>query len=608
MRKKEMKQDDNRKVVIYARKSKITHKGDSISNQEEYCKEYARLHLMLPEDYEFGIYEDEGKSGFYADRPDFQRMIRDVEHRKIKAIVCYKLDRISRRMSDLTNLIDYLNKYDVALLISSNNLNTMDSNSKMMVQMLGMIAEFERDIIAERLQDNLTELAKDGRWLGGITPTGYSAERSKYGSGKKKNAFTYLVTVPEEKALVEYIFSTFLSLRGLHATAVKLNAEGYTTKNGSSFTTLAVKDIIRNPVYCIANKTAYQYFLDKGSNVFGDIEEFDGVHGISVYNRTLQTKEESDDSTFLHPDFTASTKQKEPEEWIVAVGKHEGFIDSERWIEAQKLKEDIAEKYNQPHRSTNALLSGIMYCPECGSRLRVVSESNRYTHGKPRFKYSCPKAVRKGNCNYVAVHGVEMDEFIVDYLSKLKENEKDDYKAKLRAEIKRVYQSDSNEKEIRVIAKEIEKLERSIKAQVKALRTATAATRPYIQSDIDDMANEIAQKKQEQARLEEVSADSDVQIKEIEKTLTMIDHFNEISEKDEPGEVISAIQSILERVYVIREDGKEKVKIFIKGAPKENYDSFFEEGVKATIGVDAMCDLDRNREYYSYLCWNTIKE
>ena len=243
MRKKEMKQDDNRKVVIYARKSKITHKGDSISNQEEYCKEYARLHLMLPEDYEFGIYEDEGKSGFYADRPDFQRMIRDVEHRKIKAIVCYKLDRISRRMSDLTNLIDYLNKYDVALLISSNNLNTMDSNSKMMVQMLGMIAEFERDIIAERLQDNLTELAKDGRWLGGITPTGYSAERSKYGSGKKKNAFTYLVTVPEEKALVEYIFSTFLSLRGLHATAVKLNTEGYTTKNGSSFTTLAVNQM-----------------------------------------------------------------------------------------------------------------------------------------------------------------------------------------------------------------------------------------------------------------------------------------------------------------------------------------------------------------------------
>ena len=149
MKRKVTPETDDRRVVIYARKSKITHKGDSIANQEEYCKDYARLHLNLSEDYEFEVYEDEGKSGFYSDRPDFQRMIHDVERRKIKAIVCYKLDRISRKMSDLTNMIDFLNKYDCALLISSNNLNTKDSNSKMMIQMLGMIAEFERDIITE---------------------------------------------------------------------------------------------------------------------------------------------------------------------------------------------------------------------------------------------------------------------------------------------------------------------------------------------------------------------------------------------------------------------------------------------------------------------------
>ena len=160
MKRKVTPETDDRRVVIYARKSKITHKGDSIANQEEYCKDYARLHLNLSEDYEFEVYEDEGKSGFYSDRPDFQRMIHDVERRKIKAIVCYKLDRISRKMSDLTNMIDFLNKYDCALLISSNNLNTKDSNSKMMIQMLGMIAEFERDIITERIQDNLEELAK----------------------------------------------------------------------------------------------------------------------------------------------------------------------------------------------------------------------------------------------------------------------------------------------------------------------------------------------------------------------------------------------------------------------------------------------------------------
>ena len=72
---------------------------------------------------------------------------------KIHAIVCYKLDRIGRRMADLTNLIEYPNRHDVALLINSTNLNTKDSNSKLMIQMLGRIAEFERDVIKERIQD-----------------------------------------------------------------------------------------------------------------------------------------------------------------------------------------------------------------------------------------------------------------------------------------------------------------------------------------------------------------------------------------------------------------------------------------------------------------------
>ena len=58
MKKKVFPENDDRRVVIYARKSKITHKGDSIANQEAYCKEYARLHLNLPEDYEYEVYEE----------------------------------------------------------------------------------------------------------------------------------------------------------------------------------------------------------------------------------------------------------------------------------------------------------------------------------------------------------------------------------------------------------------------------------------------------------------------------------------------------------------------------------------------------------------------
>ena len=193
---------DDRLVAIYARKSRITNKGDSIGVQFKQSADYAINQLSLPEDYEFARYEDKGLSGYYSDRPDFQRLLRDIEMGKIKAVACYKLDRISRKTSDLMRLLEYFERHDVTLLVCSNNINTRISTSKIIIQVLAIIAEFERDILTERIQDNLMELAKDGRWLGGKTPTGFSSQRVTTGSGKNKSAISFLVPVQEEKEIV----------------------------------------------------------------------------------------------------------------------------------------------------------------------------------------------------------------------------------------------------------------------------------------------------------------------------------------------------------------------------------------------------------------------
>ena len=609
MRKKTVAENDDRRVVIYARKSKVTHKGDSIANQEEYCKDYARLHLNLPEDYEYEVYEDEGKSGFYSDRPDFQRMIHDVEKRKIKAIVCYKLDRISRKMSDLTNMIDFLNKYDVALLISSNNLNTKDSNSKMMIQMLGMIAEFERDIITERITDNLEELAKDGRWMGGIPPTGYGTERSKYGRGKSKNAFTYLVTIPEEKRLIQKVFEAFLSTRSYNQAAKKLNEEGYRTKTNMEFNTQAVRDLVTNPVYCIADEYSYNYFLEQGSNIFGELSEYDGVHGISVYNRTSQTKEESDDSTFLNPEFSRYTIQKDINEWIVAVGKHEGFISSRDWVKAQQLKDEIYDKYNRPHRATNALLAGLIYCPLCGKRLSVVSESGRYTHGKPRFKYSCPNAVRKGTCSFQAVRGVELDEYVISVLSSMN-NDENEYIKNLKTLTDTLIASDKNEQDLATLKKEIEKLEKDIKIQVKSLRSATDVTKPYIQADIDDMASEIAEKRTQLQKLDNAEKAKNEQVTDLNSVLYTIKNFEKLTKDKEPTEIISVIKTIVERVIVTQDGDESSVNLKLKGSMDTSYDDFFvcsDTFIDAELGSDELCDSEGCRELYPHLCGHSTQ-
>lgn len=104
MKKQRRIEKDNRDVAIYARKSGITNKGDSIGVQFKQCADYAKKELGLDEDYQFLQYEDKELSGYFSDRPDFQRMLHDVQDGKIKAIVCYKLDRVGRKTADLGKL------------------------------------------------------------------------------------------------------------------------------------------------------------------------------------------------------------------------------------------------------------------------------------------------------------------------------------------------------------------------------------------------------------------------------------------------------------------------------------------------------------------------
>lgn len=325
MRRKPRVGIDLRDVAIYTRKSKLTHMGDSTGIQMKQNADFARSQLNLPEDYCFLEYEDKGLSGYYADRPDFQRMLHDIEAGKIRAVVCYKLDRISRKTSDLLRLIDFFNKHEVALLVCSNNINTLISTSKIMISFLAIIAEFERDIIAERIADNLIELAKDGRWMGGCTPTGFKAIRNTIGSGKNKTSITHLEPIPDEKKMVQQIFKTFRQCRSINKTATTIG-EDYKTKFGKEHTSLSIKDILSNPIYCTADEISFDYFYQKNGNICSDEKDFDAIHGIMAYNKTDQERLEDEESTFIEPKFVQVCADKPIAEWIISVGKHEGFI------------------------------------------------------------------------------------------------------------------------------------------------------------------------------------------------------------------------------------------------------------------------------------------
>ena len=253
---------DNRGVAIYARKSRITNKGDSIGVQFKQCADYAKKELGLDEEYEFLQYEDKGLSGYFSDRPDFQRMLHDVQDGKIKAIVCYKLDRVGRKTADLIRLMDFLEMYHVNLLICSNGINTASGLYKIFIQIFAVIAEFERDTLTERIVDNMMELAKDGRWLGGNTPMGFTVRRVTTGSGKGKSAYSYLESLPEEKCMVQRLYEIFRTTRSIQTTAKQMNEEGFHTPPGATFNASTTRLVLRNPIYCTADKRSYNYFIE----------------------------------------------------------------------------------------------------------------------------------------------------------------------------------------------------------------------------------------------------------------------------------------------------------------------------------------------------------
>ena len=592
---------DDRLVAIYARKSRITNKGDSIGVQFKQSADYAINQLSLSEDYEFARYEDKGLSGYYSDRPDFQRLLRDIEMGKIKAVACYKLDRISRKTSDLMRLLEYFERHDVTLLVCSNNINTRISTSKIIIQVLAIIAEFERDILTERIQDNLMELAKDGRWLGGKTPTGFSSQRVTTGSGKNKSAISFLVPVQEEKEIVLEIYSTFWETRSLLQTA-NIISEKYETKHGAKFTTSTIRLILRNPIYCVADEYSYNYFLEHDGNLFGEPSDFDGQHGLTAYNKTDQMKVEDEDSTFFNPKFSQLLTRKPISEWIVSVGRHEGFISSRKWVETQNMLDEIAEKYNRPHRKTNALLSGLMYCPICGKRLRVLPESNRWTNGKPRFKYACP-GVRAKECTFKGVEGVTLDEFVIHSLSSLQEEHSDYYRQLLENRVASMIRTDQSEKEYQETKKAIERLNADIAAQVRNLREADDALKRFIQDDIKELTDELAKCEAALRRMEDTQSENQYLVHELNGMKKRLLSFEEFAKDAQPEALFTLVHSIVDRIYITTDGTKQKCQVYIKGCATEDYSDVLgaagyieEEPLLPVVSyMPPMCDLD----YYS---------
>ena len=152
-------------IAIYTRKSKSTDKGESIKNQIKLCLEYIKKNYI--EEVKIIYYDEgEGKSGGDSKRNEFQKLMRDARNGIYNVLMCYRLDRVARSVADFSDLIEELTDNCISFVSVKEQFDTSTPMGRAMMYIASVFAQLEREIGAERVKDNLTELAKSGRWLG----------------------------------------------------------------------------------------------------------------------------------------------------------------------------------------------------------------------------------------------------------------------------------------------------------------------------------------------------------------------------------------------------------------------------------------------------------
>lgn len=373
--------------AIYIRQS--IAKIDSISDEtqlqacKDKLKEY-KNNMSADDKYydeEYKVYKDLGFTGSNIKRPQFQKMIEDIKAGKISMVVAYKLDRLSRSMSDFTKFVELLDKHDVHLEIVADAFGD-SKNSKFMRNIMMSFAEFERESTQLRVRDSYYERARHGLFLGGVAPIGFVKIPVTIGGIHSH----MLEADPKTVGYIHYVFDEYSKLDvslGMIVKEINKNPSAFGLKKTINSNNLA--RTLRNPVYVKADVDVCRYLENKGAKLDGfDISEFDGTRGCTIYGeRKNKTKSKFSDMTNCY----------------IQLNLHNGIISAEQWLKIQ-YKMDNNRQLKNSGKGQHSWLSGIIKCGYCGMAITVVNgqrNGKRYINcggrkqkkcSRPDFKFS----------------------------------------------------------------------------------------------------------------------------------------------------------------------------------------------------------------------------
>jgi site-specific DNA recombinase len=263
------------RCAIYCRKSSeegLDQAFNSLHAQRAACLSYIQSQnqegWIAVDDH----YDDAGYSGGTLQRPALRRLTRDIEAGRVEAVICYRIDRLSRSLRDFTKLIDVFEVHGTSLVSITENFNTGSSIGRLNLHMILSFAQYERELAGERIRDKFLASRRRGMWMGGWIPTGYRLEERK------------LVVEPEEAALIRHIFERFLQVGSATKLVKELNAAGHRTKRDKRFDKGLMYKLLNNAVYighAVHKGTAYP----GEHEALVDRDTWDKVQAILAQNR-----------------------------------------------------------------------------------------------------------------------------------------------------------------------------------------------------------------------------------------------------------------------------------------------------------------------------------
>ena len=239
-----------RRCAIYTRKSSeegLEQDFNSLHAQREACEAFIKSQAGEGWRLVKTAYDDGGLSGGTMERPALQRLLADVNQGVIDVVVVYKVDRLTRSLTDFAKMVEVFDAHAVSFVAVTQQFNTTSSMGRLTLNVLLSFAQFEREVTGERIRDKIAASKQKGMWMGGLVPLGYEVHERR------------LIVNQSEAETVREIFRRYLELGCVRLLMEELNRRGIRSKvrvakngktsGGNSFFRGALYVLLSNPIY-----------------------------------------------------------------------------------------------------------------------------------------------------------------------------------------------------------------------------------------------------------------------------------------------------------------------------------------------------------------------